>query len=272
MTRTETHDTKYPIGRSKLEALAVLGCSGIMFVTSVEVIRFAIEDLVAGFTGDVPKLDVGIILWTTMSVGILMKLVLFVYCRAVNRTEKSDALEALAEDHINDVFSNIGTVVTASVAFEIGSLWWMDAISAIVISLIIVYRWTLMIFDQVRKLVGYEAPQEFVEKVFKLAEEHDKIAQVDTIRAYHFGARFNVEVDLILPAEMTVKESHAIALSLQHKIEEIEEVERAFVHVDHESRDLPMHKVERELIQKAAAASTFNVEKAENPLSSALLP
>jgi cation diffusion facilitator family transporter len=272
MTRKDEHDVKYPIGRSKLEALAVLGCSGIMFVTSVEVIRFAIEDLVAGFTGNVPKLDVGLILWVTMSVGIVMKLLLFIYCRAINRVEKSDALEALAEDHVNDVFSNIGTVVTASVAFEIGSLWWLDAISAIVISLIIVYRWTLMIFDQIRKLVGFEAPAEFVERINSIAEEHHFQAKVDTIRAYHFGARFNVEVDIILPADMTVKESHSIAISLQHKIEELEEVERAFVHVDHESRDVPMHKVERELLQKANAAAAASSEKSDNALTSVLLP
>ena len=35
----------------------------------------------------------------------------------------------------------------------------------------------------------------------------------------------------MLPGDMTVRESHDIALELQHKIEGLEEVERAFVHV-----------------------------------------
>ena len=42
----------------------------------------------------------------------------------------------------------------------------------------------------------------------------------------------NVEMEIVLPGNMTVRESHDIALALQHKIESFEEVERAFVHVN----------------------------------------
>ncbi len=38
-------------------------------------------------------------------------------------------------------------------------------------------------------------------------------------------------MEIILPGDMTVAESHDIALALQHKIEFLEDVERAFVHV-----------------------------------------
>ena len=48
-----------------------------------------------------------------------------------------------------------------------------------------------------------------------------------------------------------LKESHDIALALQHKIESLEEVERAFVHVDHLTRDGLEHKVERELVLRS---------------------
>jgi hypothetical protein len=41
----------------------------------------------------------------------------------------------------------------------------------------------------------------------------------------------NVEMEIVLPGDMTVMESHDIALALQHKIESLEDVERAFVHV-----------------------------------------
>jgi divalent metal cation (Fe/Co/Zn/Cd) transporter len=53
----------------------------------------------------------------------------------------------------------------------------------------------------------------------------------------------NVEMEVVLPGTMTVAESHDIALALQHKIEEMDDVERAFVHVDHLERDGLEHKV-----------------------------
>ena len=44
---------------------------------------------------------------------------------------------------------------------------------------------------------------------------------MDITRAYHFGARYNVEIEIILPGDMSVRESHDIALDLQHKVRQI---------------------------------------------------
>lgn len=37
-------------------------------------------------------------------------------------------------------------------------------------------------------------------------------------RAYHFGPRFHIEMEVVLPQAMSVRESHDIALALQHKV------------------------------------------------------
>jgi divalent metal cation (Fe/Co/Zn/Cd) transporter len=67
----------------------------------------------------------------------------------------------------------------------------------------------------------------------------------------------NVEMEIVLPGNMTVRESHDIALVLQHKIERLPDVERAFVHVDHNKRDGLEHKVERKLIRGKAPDPYF---------------
>ena len=38
---------------------------------------------------------------------------------------------------------------------------------------------------------------------------------------YHFGARYVVEMEIVMPGDMTVAESHDIALELQHKVRRI---------------------------------------------------
>jgi divalent metal cation (Fe/Co/Zn/Cd) transporter len=37
--RVKIHDANYPIGRSRLEALGVLGCAAVMIMASIEVIQ-----------------------------------------------------------------------------------------------------------------------------------------------------------------------------------------------------------------------------------------
>jgi hypothetical protein len=54
-------------------------------------------------------------------------------------------------------------------------------------------------------------------------------------------------MEVVLPATWTLRQSHDVAMVLQHKVEALEDVERAFVHVDYTTRDYPEHKVERAL-------------------------
>ena len=50
----------------------------------------------------------------------------------------------------------------------------------------------LFILVQVKKVVGFTAPPEFVEEVKNLAVGHSRLLSVDCIRAYHFGVRPNL--------------------------------------------------------------------------------
>jgi hypothetical protein len=68
---------------------------------------------------------------------------------------------------------------------------------------------------------------------------------------FFFSPSDNVELEIVLPGQLTVIESHDVALALQHKIESLPDVERAFVHVDHQRRDGLEHKIERELVKHA---------------------
>lgn len=240
------HSPDYPVGRSRLEALSVIACAFIMSMASVEVIQYSIIDIYGGLHGHIPKLNVDVVLYVILGLGIFLKLFLWLFCIHVNRTANSDMLAALAEDHLNDVWSNGFAVITAAIAFNT-TAWWVDPLGAIVISLVIIYRWYGIIAEQVKKIVGHTAPPEFIETIQKLALDHDHRLAVDCLRVYHFGARYNVEVEIVLPGSMTVAESHDLALALQHKIESMEDTERAFVHVDHQHRDGLEHKVEREL-------------------------
>lgn len=68
---------------------------------------------------------------------------------------------------------------------------------------------------------------------------HPGVILVDTCRAYYAGSQLFVEVDIVLPPTMKLRESHDIGEALQVKLESLTEVERAFVHVDYETLHKP---------------------------------
>ena len=159
------HNPDYPIGRSRLEALSVLACASIMIFVSIEVIQFSAVDLNDGIHGSIPEINVDKIVYILSGIGVLLKLVLYFFCAWAQKVLDSDMLEALAEDHLNDVMSNSIAIVTAALASQIIAVWWLDATGAIIISAVIIFRWGLIIREQVKKIVGFTAPPEFVQIV-----------------------------------------------------------------------------------------------------------
>jgi divalent metal cation (Fe/Co/Zn/Cd) transporter len=117
------HHPDYPVGRSRLEAISVLGCAFVMCMASVEVIQFSVVDLYNGIMGHKPVLDVGLEMYIVLGIGILLKLFLYFYCQWAKQILRSDMLDALAEDHFNDVISNSVAIVTAAIAFHIRKAW-----------------------------------------------------------------------------------------------------------------------------------------------------
>ncbi|KAJ1382250.1 hypothetical protein B484DRAFT_411505, partial [Ochromonadaceae sp. CCMP2298] len=80
------------------------------------------------------------VLYIIMGVGIVLKAALWWYCIKINENINSDTVGALAEDHLNDVISNSAAIVTAAVAYHT-PYWWADPLGAILISLVIIYRY-----------------------------------------------------------------------------------------------------------------------------------
>lgn len=79
-----------------------------------------------------------------------------------------------------------------------------------------------------------------------------------------------VELEVVLPADMPLIQSHDIGMDLQYEIEGLEEVERCFVHIDYEKRDYDEHVVSKvpELRQKyTKKSSASSVESAESLIS-----
>lgn len=69
---------------------------------------------------------------------------------------------------------------------------------------------------------------------------NEEIVSVDTCRVYHSGPNYFVEIDIVLAPEMPLWKAHDISQDLQDQIEALPDVDRCFVHVDHEVDHKPV--------------------------------
>jgi len=237
----------YPVGRSRLEDMSVLGCAAVMILISIEVIQDSGQEIDDGLNGKLPQFLFGPIDIAILVVGIFLKFFLWIYCGWANKYLHSDAINALTEDHFNDLLSNSAAIGAAIIASHVKGTWWVDPFGAILLMLFIAWRWSQIVYEQLKKIVGYTAPEEFINTIDEMCRNHDQNLTPDAIIAYHYGSKYIVEIELIFPADMTLADAFEIYKNLKNKVEDMEEVERCHIRVDHLSRDDHLHKIEREL-------------------------
>jgi cation diffusion facilitator family transporter len=248
----------YPAGASRLEPIGVLTCAALMGMASFEVLKESSETLIFRTSSlvDMTLQEELFSFWSMVAI-VVVKFLLLTLCQKAShrgqgyRSSKAavlladPTLEALAQDHWNDSLSNSVAAVALLFALYAPSLWFLDPIGAIVISLYIIYSWYHTGKEQIEQLTGKSAPTELIDELMELANYHDGSMVVDTCRAYHFGPKFLVELEVVMPENTPLKTSHDLGMELQYEIEAREEVERCFVHIDYESRDYDEHVVSK---------------------------
>ncbi len=170
---------------------------------------------------------------------IFLKFILWIYCR---QFKHSPIAQALAQDHINDVASNIVALIVMIISSGWTALSWLDPVGAVVISIWIIYSWYETGKDEVKKLVGRRADDATLNELRNICDNHHPNADLDVLIGYHIGRNILVEVEMIMAKETTLGESHDVCMELQHKIEQFQYVERAFVHCDYMHRGFDEHK------------------------------
>lgn len=238
---------QFPAGASRMEPIGVLICSALMGMASFEVIKESITELLYPERNliDIENMSG---FWQMSSI-VLVKLFLVFFCQKVSRSQgngvKDSTMEALIQDHINDALSNAIAAFALVAALSRDSLWFIDPVGAIIISVYIMYSWYNTAKEQILQLSGRAAPSEFTHEIRKFAQEIHPNLEVDVCRAYHFGPKFLVELEVVLPQDTVLKESHDLGMRLQYEIESREEVERCFVHIDYEARPYDEHVVSK---------------------------
>eukprot|EP00591_Stephanopyxis_turris_P001045 CAMPEP_0195519772 /NCGR_PEP_ID=MMETSP0794_2-20130614/15443_1 /TAXON_ID=515487 /ORGANISM="Stephanopyxis turris, Strain CCMP 815" /LENGTH=350 /DNA_ID=CAMNT_0040648981 /DNA_START=234 /DNA_END=1286 /DNA_ORIENTATION=+ len=248
----------YPAGASRLEPVGVLTCAALMGMASFEVIKESLEALI--FDQNALEGEHLSSVFGMVSI-VLVKVLLLVLCKKAGEQGRRNkglgsskavivvsdpTLEALAQDHVNDALSNAVAAVALLAAIFSPKMWFVDPIGAILISVYIIYSWYATGKEQIEHLTGKKAPDDFIEELYEIAANHDNRMIVDVCRAYHFGPKFLVELEVVLPKDTLLFESHDIGMDLQYEIESREEVERCFVHIDYETRDYDEHVVSKD--------------------------
>ncbi|KAG7099965.1 hypothetical protein E1B28_001758 [Marasmius oreades] len=229
--------SKWPVGGARLETIGNIVYGFLMGSVNLVVVVESCRSIISHRTDSVNVFHLPSIV--TVAAALFVKLLLFVYCFSLRKS--SSQVQVLWEDHRNDLWINTFGLLMSTGGSKLR--WYLDPVGAIIIGLGIMMAWGRTIYAQFKLLAGMSAPHEMLQLlIYKAATFSDDIEKIDTVRAYHSGPDYFVEIDIVMNANTPLWKAHDLSEKLQDKIEGLPNVERAFVHVDYETTHSPEHR------------------------------
>jgi cation diffusion facilitator family transporter len=161
---------------------------------------------------------------------MVVKLGMHIFARRVAKKTGSTAIMASATDHRNDVLVSaavLSGVVASNLGFPV-----FDPIVAILIGLWIIRAGFLIGKDNIKYLMGEAPPPALVDKVREKAKAVKGVIGLNDVFGHYVGTTVEIEVHIDVDKRLSIEEAHGIGKRVQWAIEDMEEISRAFIHID----------------------------------------
>jgi cation diffusion facilitator family transporter len=218
-------DREHPFGHSRFEPLVALLIGEALLVVAYEIGRDSLLRLLHGET-----IPVNWMMLCVTVISILAKEGMFRYSLRVGKKLNSQILIADAYHHRSDSLSSLAVLVGLGLQ-RIGFRYGV-ALAGLVVATFLVKVSVGIILENVGYLTGRAPPFEVCEEIRKRAMGVPHVLGVHNLRGHYVGNKLHVEVHIEVPGELSLKEAHDVAHEVKRRIEEMPEVEVAFVHVD----------------------------------------
>lgn len=218
-------DNLHPYGHGRAETIA----SSIIGVSVIFAGLLIIIQSIQSF-GKTNAMDT--LMFIGAGASIAGKVFLSKYMMTVGKKLSNQAITANAKDYLGDVFSSTAVVISALLIRLTGRKYF-DSIASIVVALIIIYMGYKIIEGGAKEMMEEQDNPEIMEKVENIVNECTNAKNPHLIRMRRLGSYYIVDMHIEFPENMSVKESHNIVNSLEHRIrEQLPEVQEVVIHIE----------------------------------------
>ncbi|MEE8386117.1 MAG: cation diffusion facilitator family transporter [Dehalococcoidia bacterium] len=224
-------DHNHPFGHRRAEPIAGLLVAIFTAILGFEVCRTAVLDL---WQGRLPQ-EIGRYPFAALFLTAGIKAWLAVYLARRGRRLNSPALRATSIDCRNDVLIATQGCLAVLVA-DYQQFRMLDTIAALVVGAYILYSAHHIGMENINYLMGKAPDRELLQRIRAAAERVSGVQEVDNVKGHYVGTFVHVELTARVDGLLSTAESHDVAEAARLAVESIDNVDRAFVHIEPVSR------------------------------------
>lgn len=217
-------DNDHTYGHWKVESIASLISSFIMFFIGFEVLRQTIVGFIEGSSTEINPIGAAVALFSAF-----VMIAVYLYSSRLAKKTQSKALEASSKDNLSDALTSLGTTV-AIVAAALHWIW-LDRIMALVICGFILKTAYDIFRDSVFSLSdGFD--DNLLADYKEAIEMVNKVKSVKMIRGRTYGSNIFLDVVVEMSRDLSVYESHAATEKIERMLMAGFDVYDVDVHVE----------------------------------------
>ncbi|HWB28332.1 MAG TPA: cation diffusion facilitator family transporter [Chitinophagaceae bacterium] len=225
---TKPRDEDHPYGHGKAEFVSAAAEGGLIVAAGILIAYETVLNIIHNHP--IEKLDSGLIL---VGATALVNYAAGFICLQTGKKNKSLALQASGRHLQIDTYTTLAIIIALVIVLFTG-LYWLDSVTAIVMSTIVVYNGYKIIRQSLAGIMD-EADIELLKKLIVILNDNRKPNWIDihNLRVIKYGSLLHIDCHVTLPWYLNLHESHKELDIISDLIKtEFGEVLEMFVHTD----------------------------------------
>ena len=229
-------DQCHPYGHRRIETLTTGVIGAALLTAALGIAWNALTRLSAG-----PQAPPGLIAFAAALLSIIIKESMYRWSSAAGRHLKSNALTANAWHQRSDALSSIPVAVAVAVNVMAPSLWFIDSLAALLVSVMIIKAAWNVACPALKELIDAGADERRVEHISGLSLQVEGVRQVHAIRTRYVAGNMLVDLHVLVDPGLSVADGHAIAQKVECRLlDEESDIIDVLVHIEPaETGDVP---------------------------------
>lgn len=223
----------YPYGHARIETAATLGIGALLMLVA----GWLLVDAVTRLFEVERLLHPGWLALVVAAVSVVSKEALYHYTMVVARRYRSNMLRANAWHHRSDAASSV--IVIVGVAGSMAGLFYLDAVAAALVALMVAKVGWDLAWHSLRELVDAGLGVDRVEAIRRRILAVDGVHELHMLRTRRMGPDALVDVHILVDPKCSVSEGHQISATVRSELmRTFEDIADVMVHIDPEDDEL----------------------------------
>ena len=218
-------DDTHQFGHNAAQPIAAFIVAVFAFVVGIKIVEESIGRIVSP-----EEIRVHWAIYFILIATIIIKVLLSRYQKSIGRKFNSPAMNAAGVDSLNDVLAS-SIALAGVVCVELGFKF-IDGVAGLLVAMFIFKTGYEVAKENIDYLMGKSADDNFIIEIANIAMRIDGVKGFNDVRSHYVGDKFHVEIHIEVEKDIPTERSHDIGKEVKYAIEEIDEIQQVFVHID----------------------------------------